>query len=140
MKRIASTVRTGWTEMSSRNENLLDELTVRMADERAAYVGRDRSPAAREYRKRQDSLLPYIRAIGKTGDIHMLFSAERDVLQNEIRHYGHSSGSRGRLKTALQEIDPAETIPPVDTNGAFYAAVVAIHCYPQSRVFVLHIY
>src|SRR3546814_3626034 len=90
MKRIASTVRTGWTEMSSRNENLLDELTVRMADERAAYVGRDRSPAAREYRKRQDSLLTTIRAIGKTGDINLIFSAERDVLQNEIRHYGNS--------------------------------------------------
>src|SRR3546814_678019 len=105
MKRIASTVRTGWTEMSSRNENLLDELTVRMADERAAYVGRDRSPAAREYRKRQDSLLTTIRAIGKTGDINLIFSAERDVLQNEIRHYGNSSGMRGSLKTALQEID-----------------------------------
>src|SRR3546814_14061617 len=108
MKRIASTVRTGWTEMSSRNENLLDELTVRMADERAAYVGRDRSPAAREYRKRQDSLLTTIRAIGKTGDINLIFSAERDVLQNEIRHYGNSSGMRGSLKTALQEIDHAE--------------------------------
>src|SRR3546814_4763047 len=68
MKRIASTVRTGWTEMSSRNENLLDELTVRMADERAAYVGRDRSPAAREYRKRQDSLLTTIRSEEHTSE------------------------------------------------------------------------
>src|SRR3546814_19111109 len=114
---IASTVRTGWTEMSSRNENLLDELTVRMADERAAYVGRDRSPAAREYRKRQDSLLTTIRAIGKTGDITLIFSAERDVLQNEIRHYANRSGIHDSLKTALHKIDHAAKMLPVAKDG-----------------------
>lgn len=105
-----------------------------MADERASYMSRERSPAAREYRKRQDVLLETVRSIGKTGDIGTILAAERELLGNEMRFYGNSAGMRGSLKAALQELDQAVKMLPLVQNGELYLAVDASHGNSKSRV------
>jgi hypothetical protein len=118
---------------SPNNEKLLDQLTIRLSDERVAYVSRERSPAAKKYRDSQDLMLETIRSIGRTGDIGLILSAERQILRNEMRFYGNSAGMRGSLKSALQELDQAEKMLPLVHDSGLYLAVDASHANPKSR-------
>lgn len=121
--------------MTSRNSRkLLDQVVERLADERSAYVARERSQPARDYSDRQEKLLGSIREVGKTGDITLILEAERRFLRNEMRFYSNSTGQRGSLKSALQELDQAEKMLPLVKDSALYIAVDASHANAKSRI------
>jgi hypothetical protein len=105
-----------------------------LADERSAYVARERSQPARDYSDRQEKLLGSIREVGKTGDITLILEAERRFLRNEMRFYSNSTGQRGSLKSALQELDQAEKMLPLVKDSALYIAVDASHANAKSRI------
>lgn len=118
----------------STDQDLLVRLVIDMANERAAYVGRERSPAAKKYRESQDLLLDTTKAIGKTGDIGLILSAEAKILKNDIKFYGNSPAMRSSLSMALTELDLAEKMLPLVKNPDLYMAVDAGHGNPKSRI------
>src|SRR3546814_14809282 len=83
--------------------------------------------SARDYSDRQEKLLGSIREVGKTGDITLILEAERRLLRNKMRFYSNSTGQRGSLKSALQELDQAEKMLPLVKDSSLYIAVDASH-------------
>ena len=126
---------TGWIAMSSADKKaLLDRLDEDLLDERAAYIGRERSQAAEQYRESQAAVLNTTRLIGKTGDIELILAAEREILQNEVRFYGNSASMKGSLGNAIEELDQSQGMLSLVSNPELYAAVDASHANAKSRV------
>lgn len=119
---------------SNTDKALLLRLNKNMANERAAYIRREQNQTAEVYRDAQATMLETVRRVGKTGDMGLILSAERDILRNDLRFYGNSAGMRGSLKTALQELGHAEAMLPVVNDANLYMAVDASHGNPKSRI------
>lgn len=115
-------------------KDFLVRLTKDLGNERAAYVGRERSDVAKKYRETQETLLETTKAIGKTGDISLILAAEANILKNDIRFYGNSPAMRSSLTAALTELGQAQKMLPVVRNPDLYMAVDASHGNVKSRI------
>lgn len=119
---------------SSTLNPLLDNLADIMIEEHAAYVARERSHGARQYRKEQETLLKTVKSIGKSGDIELIFAAERSILQNERRLYGNSPSMTNSLNAALQELPVAQKLVGKVKDPQTYQAVAESYSLPKSRI------
>ena len=93
---------------SSTGGDPLDLLTNRLANEWAGFAARERSAEARKYRESQHELLSAVTAVGRTGSIDTILTAERTILENEFREYGNSAGMRRTTNTGLVQLAGAE--------------------------------
>ena len=75
---------------SSTDGDPLAVLTDRLATEWADFTARERSAEAHKYRESQHELLSAVTAVGRTGSIDTILTAERTILENELREYGNS--------------------------------------------------
>lgn len=116
------------------NQGLLVRLAKSMVNERAAYIGRERSREAKQYRLSQDLLLQATKAIGKTGDIDLILSAEAGFLKNEARFYSNSPSMRSSLSAALAELGQAQKMLPLVKEPDLYLAIDASHGNAKSRI------
>lgn len=76
--------------------------------ERVAYLAREDSPGAEDYRTAQAKLLEVVKAVGRNGGISAIIAAEKAILLNERKLYADSSGMRGSLDAAFKDIDDME--------------------------------
>jgi hypothetical protein len=113
---------------------LLVRLAKSLVNERAAYISRERSREAKQYRVSQDALLEATKAIGKSGDISLILTAEAGFLRNDMRFFSDSAAMRSSLTTALTELDLAQKMLPVVGDSDLYLAVDVSHGMPKSRI------
>lgn len=132
---IVCSVLIGSIAMSAETfERLLDQLDRNLLVERAAYIDLTSGKSAKKYRLSQEALLKSIRTIGKTGDISLILSAEREILANEKRFYANSPAMGSSLDNAVSELDQAGKMLPLVLDPVLYAAVDASHGNPKSRI------
>lgn len=135
MTRTGFLARAGSIAMSAETgAKLLDRLDQNLLVERAAYIGMTAGKAAQKYRLSQEALLETVRAIGKSGDIALILSAEREILGNERRFYANSPAMGSSLNHAMEELGQAGRMLPLVTDPVLYAAVDASHGNPKSRI------
>lgn len=120
--------------MPEPDPGLLVRLAKSLVNERAAYISRERSREAKQYRVSQDALLEATKAIGKAGDISLILTAEAGFLRNDMRFFSNSAAMRSSLTTALTELDLAQKMLPVVKDSDLYLAVDASHGMPKSRI------
>lgn len=116
------------------NQGLLLRLAKSMVNERAAYIGRERSKEAKQYRLSQDMLLQATKAIGKSGDVDLILSAEAGFLKNDARFYSNSPSMRSSLAAALTELGQAQKMLPLVKDPDLYLAIDASHGNAKSRI------
>lgn len=116
------------------SQALLVRLAKSMVNERAAYIGRERSKEAKQYRLSQDALLQATKAIGKTGDVALILSAEAGFLRNDARFYSNSASMRSSLAAALVELGQAQKMLPLVKDSDLYLAIDASHGNSKSRI------
>ena len=93
---------------SSTGGNPLAILTDRLVTEWAGFGARERSAEARTYREAQGELWSAVAAVGRTREIDTILTAERAILDIELRQYGNSAGVRQSVSAGLAELTGAE--------------------------------
>jgi hypothetical protein len=108
-------------------------LNLRLVAEHAAWTERENTPSAEIYRKSQVNVLDAVKALGQEGNITAILSAEKMILDNELRLYGNSSGMRKSLGAALHELKQAEKHRKMVKDKDSYALVDSLFQRPKNR-------
>ena len=99
---------TSSSSSSTDGDPLKDDVGRRLATEWAGFGARERSAEARKYREAQGELWSAVTAVGRTGSIDTILTAERTILDNELLRYGNSAEMRRSINTGLAELAGAE--------------------------------
>lgn len=119
--------------MSSLDPKLFRRLQIALLKERAAYVAREDSPGAEDYRASQAKLLDVVKAVGREGSIEAIIAAEKSILINERQFYGDSAGMRGSLDTALKDIADLEKHVVTMRTPKAYATLAGHFGHPRNQ-------
>jgi hypothetical protein len=104
-----------------------------MNAEYMAFEHKELSPAAQIHKTAQDNSLDAVTAIGRSGDLKTILTAERALLTNELERYGNSVGMKSSLGSALEEIKQAEKMHDIAQNKDRYREVDELYQRPKNR-------
>lgn len=118
---------------NSTPEGLLSNLREKMTAEFVAFENKERSPAAQIHKTAQENNLDAVLAIGRSGDLQTILTAERALLTNELTRYGNSAGMKSSLGAALNDLDGARHHLKIVKDPERYAAVDQLFQRPKNR-------
>ena len=118
---------------NSTPEGLIKTLWTTMSAEYMAFETKELSPTAQIHKSAQEHNFNAVAAIGRSGDLQTLLTAERALLTNELERYGNSSGMKSSLGSALEEIKQAEKMHNIAQNKDRYREVDELYQRPKNR-------
>ena len=112
---------------------MLGNLNKRMLIELMTNTAKERTPTSEAHRKSQTDLLETLKYIGQNGDVQTILSAEKSILNNELRQYGNSKGMNSSLSVAINDLTHAEKHLKIVNDPKRYAEVDELFQRPKNR-------
>ena len=112
---------------------LLDALNREFLIEKARTVEVNRSSAAQKRDSSRGRMLETLKAIGQSGDLSLILTAERGFLENDLQQYANSPAMRSSLTTALLEMKAAERLLGKVSDPGAYRQIDEEHSLPKNR-------
>lgn len=119
--------------MASTEKNLLDRVHLSIAGERYAFRTLRESNEAKDLEESQQVLLKSIRDAGRAGDLSLLVSAEKSLVEEDLAYYSNSKPMKSSLMTALNEIRVIERHIGLVDDPVRYRVVDEAYSLPRNR-------
>ena len=97
-------------------------------------ASRAATPASRNLRRARGEIHDYLCSLGKSGDIDLILSGERALLQNDLDRHSNSKAMKGSLETALAELTASERLVAKVRDGEACRMVDEGFSLPKNRV------
>lgn len=101
--------------------------------EEGFMLERGRTVPAVRLQETRAELLGQIKTVGKSGDLDLILSVERTILQNDLERHASSKGMAASLTAALAELAAAETLVAKVRDPAAYRSTDEDHSLPKNR-------
>jgi hypothetical protein len=108
----------------------LERLLVR---ERGYAHEVNESPPAKRLQGARNGLLEHIRTVSQSGDLALIVTTERTIVERDLQYHANSQAMTSSLKTALNEMAAIERHIGIVDSRTKYRAVDQAYSLPKNR-------
>lgn len=92
------------------------------------------APTAEQVRASRRDIHAFVQDVGKSGDLDLILTIEKDLLQNDLNRHANSTGMTESLKDALADLGIAQKHVALVREPAAYGTVNAAHSRERNRL------
>jgi len=115
------------------NKAKLKKLNVLLTIEEEFVETLKNTKAAKQLRGARNDLFEHIREAARSGDLSLIVSTERAIIEGDLKRYANSPAMVGSLNAALNEISAIELHIGIVDDKSKYQLVDQAHSLPKNR-------